>query len=185
MSQTTSSQTAVPQKAVPQRAVPQRTVRPSLPFLSLLTVLVLLGSACGGDDTSADEEPTPSGDGATGTVAVSIEPVEGFFTEGFEVGFRFETPDGERIASFLWSEAVAAEGSDDLDAFYTTVVDQAVPAGPVVVLATANIGIGPPPETPDLDGDMRCRLDVTVPEGGTVPVQVGFADPSSCLTELG
>ena len=152
-------------------------------FIPLATLtLILVASACSSDDSPTDTA-VPDGDG-TGVVAVSIEEVEGFFTEGFEVGFRFETTDGERIDALLWSDFVAEQGSNDLEAYYTSVLEQEVPAGDVVVLATANIGIGPPPDTPDLDGEMRCRLEVNVPAGGRVEVQVGFSDPATCLREL-
>ena len=151
--------------------------------LSLAIALTVLATGCSDDDsTSAGGE---AGADDTGTVAVSLEEVDGFFIEGFEIGLRFETAAGERIDAVLWSDVVAAEGRNDLEAYYDTVLEQQVPAGDVVVLATVNVGIGPPPETPDLDGDLRCRLPVTVPVGGRVEVEVGFSDPGDCLTEIG
>lgn len=169
-------------------------------LLLLLLATGLLLSACGSDDdtpvatdgdttTTAppatgppDTDPPDPSDDAAGTIAVHIEEVEGFFIEGFEVGLRFETADGEVIASTLWGDFVAAEGDGSLESFYESVLEQPVPAGDVVVLATANVGAGPPPETPDIEGDLRCRLEVTVPEGDTVEVEVNFSGTDDCLT---
>jgi hypothetical protein len=64
------------------------------------------------------------------------------------------------------------------------VLEQDVPAGTVVVLASANVGAGPPPEVPDLAGDLRCRLEVDVTESGRVDVEVTFGDPDDCLRQL-
>ena len=146
-------------------------------FVLLLALPALLLAACGDDepaDVSADG-------GGTGTVAVHIEEVAGAFVEGFEVGLRFETADGEVIDTVLWSDFVASQDSDSLDAYYDSVLEQEVPAGEVVVLATANVGIGPPPEVPDLDGELRCRLPVDVLAGGRVDVEVTFSGDDDCL----
>lgn len=171
-------------------------------IVSVAAVTVFAG--CGSDQSSGDSEaeeppltveatlpgvdaPPPSAGTATpaptddGTVSVRLTDVEGFFTEGFEIGLRFETPDGEVIDSVLWSDFVAGQGEPDIDAYYTSVLDQAVPAGEVVVLASVNVGIGPPPEVPDLDGEMRCRLTVDVPAAGTVEVVVTFSGDNDCL----
>ena len=160
-------------------------------FLALAVV-----TACGDapDTTSTDEPPddNPTTDesepGAptsedTGTIAVHIEEVDGVFVEGFEVGLRFETPDGEVIASTLWSDFVESLGDESIDAYYDSVLEQEVPAGTVVVLASANVGMGPPPEVPDLDGELRCRLDVVVPTGDRSDVEVTFDDPDTCLRQ--
>lgn len=109
------------------------------------------------------------------------EETDGVFIEGFEVGLRFETPDGELIGSTLWSEFVESQGDESLDAYYDSVLEQEVPAGNVVVLASANVGIGPPPEVPDLDGALRCRLEVEVLDTGRVDAEVTFDDPHDCL----
>lgn len=146
-------------------------------FLLLLALPTLLLAACGDDDPA---EASADG-GATGTVAVHIEEVAGPFIEGFEVGLRFETADGEVLDTVLWSDFVASQDSDSLDAFYDSVLEQEVPAGEVVVLATANVGIGPPPEVPDLDGDLDCRLPVDVLAGGRVDVEVTFSGDGDCL----
>ncbi len=151
-------------------------------FFPLLAALVLATSACSGDDDSGGDGDQSGGTG-TGNVAVSVEPVEGFFTEGFEIGIRFETGTGERIATAIWSDAVVASGNTAPDAVYTHVLEQQVPAGDVVVLATVNVGIGPPPEVPDVDGELRCQLDISVADGATVQVQAGFGE--SCLEEIG
>ncbi len=171
-----------------------------------LASIVLL-AACGSDDTSSgaeseappvtvgdtlpevDAPPTDPGttdpeQASTGTINVRLDEVEGFFIEGFEVGLRFETPDGEVIDSTLWSDFVAAQGDPDISAFYESVLEQHVPAGEVVVLASANVGAGPPAEVPDLDGDLQCRLVVDVPANGSVDVVVTFSGNEECL-ELG
>ena len=160
-------------------------------LVSLAAVALFAG--CGSDNTSsgAESDPPPVSPGATvpepagvGTISVRLDDVEGFFIEGFEVGLRFETPDGEVIDSTLWSEFVVAQGDPDISAFYESVLEQAVPAGEVVVLATANVGAGPAPEVPELDGDLQCRLVIDVPADGTVDVVVTFSGDDNCL-ELG
>lgn len=118
----------------------------------------------------------------TGTVAVELEEVDGVFIEGFEIGLRFEQADGTVIAGTLWSDFVISQGDPTMDAWYDSVLQQPVPAGPVVVWAQANVGIGPGPVVPDVDGNLPCRLDVEVPPGTTVRVRVGFTDPATCLT---
>lgn len=145
-------------------------------IIAVLSVVSAFGlSACGG---GASGSPAPA---ETGTIAVNIEPVEGFFIEGFEVGIRFETPDGTPISSTLWSDFVTSQGDPELEDFYTSVLEETVPAGEVIVIGEANVGIGPGPVTPDIDGEMRCRLPVTVPANGTVAVEVTFSDPDNCL----
>jgi hypothetical protein len=149
-------------------------------------------STTGASTTVAGSPEEPASTGAapetgdsagTGVIAVRLEPVDGFFIEGFEVGLRFETPGGDVIAAALWSEFVQSQDDPRLEAYYESVLEQPVPAGDVVVLATANVGIGPGPEVPDLDGEMRCRLDMSVPEGATVEVEVSFAD-QDCLRQV-
>lgn len=148
-------------------------------LISLAAVAFLAG--CGSDDSSSDTtDPAPAD---TGTINVRLEQVDGVFIEGFEVGLRLETPDGEVLDSTLWSDFVAARGDTDISAYYDSVYTLDVPAGEVVVLASANVGIGPPPEVPDLDGDLRCRLVVDVPADSSVDVVVTFSD-DNCL-ELG
>ncbi len=147
--------------------------------------------AGGSTDSSNDETSNDGGsgsdgasdDGAAGTVKVQLESIDGLFVEGFEIGLRFEATSGEVLASTLWSDVVASADDPSPNAFYTAVHEQQVPAGEVVVLATVNVGIGPPPETPDLTGPMACELTVDVPAGGEVDVEVAF-DDSGCLREL-
>ncbi len=121
---------------------------------------------------------------ATGVVAVSLEEVGGFFIEGFEIGLRFENATGEVIAATLWSDFVVSQGDTSLEDFYDSILEQVVPAGELVVLATANVGMGPPPEVPDLGGDLRCRLEVVVPENGRVNVEVSFVNHENCLSVI-
>ena len=152
---------------------------------TLLLQLLLLGmltAACGADDVIA--APTDAGEGPVprpGVVAVRLEPVEGIFVKGFEAGIRFETGDGEMIAATLWGDAVRSSVVEPApEDFYRHVVEQEVPSGEVIVLAQANVGIGPPPEVPNLD-DLGCRLAVQVPPGGRVEVELTFAGPPDCL----
>jgi hypothetical protein len=140
------------------------------------------------DDTSAPGESSTStgataGEGS-GVVAVQLEEVGGFFVEGFEIGLRFETAGGDVIGSTLWSDYVQSLGAQDIEAYYDTVMEQVVPAGELVVLATVNVGIGPAPEVPDLDGDLDCRLGVEMPDGGRVEVEVSFGGGGDCLRVL-
>lgn len=165
--------------------------------IAILTIMGLLIAACGSDASdSAPDTTTPlsapstsptttagSTDDAvgSGTIAVHIEDVEGFFIEGFEVGLRFETSDGDVIASTLWTDYVAAQGDGTLESFYDTVLEQPVPTGDIVVFASANIGAGPAPEIPDVEGDLRCRLDLTLADGERIDIEVTFADTDNCL----
>lgn len=153
-------------------------MRSRLFALALVTTAAV--AACGDspDSARAQDQTATSG---SGTVAVHIQEVDGVFIEGFEVGLRFETPEGEVLGSTLWSDFVESQGDESIDAYYDSVFEQEVPAGSVVVLASANVGIGPPPEVPDVDGDLRCRLEVEVPDAGRVDVEVTFDDPDDCL----
>ncbi len=153
-------------------------MRTYLPALAMLAMMVS-SNACGVDAVRTDSGSTESG--GQGTVAVHIQEMDGVFVEGFEVGLRFEQIDGEVIASTLWSDFVESLGSESKDAYYDSVLEQTVPAGTVVVLASANVGIGPPPEVPDLAGDLRCRLKVEVPAEGRVDIEVTFDDAANCL----
>lgn len=150
-------------------------MRKHLLALALVTTAV---TACG---ESTDAVTVGDQDSGSGVIAVQLEELDGVFVEGFEVGLRFETPDGEVIGSTLWSDFVASMADASLEAYYDSVLEQDVPAGTVVVLASANVGIGPPPEIPDLDGSLRCRLEVVVPHDGRVDIEVTFDDPDACL----
>lgn len=160
----------------------------------LMTVPLLLAGACGddGDDEEGTDTPaaTDGSDaggsgGAQGTIAVRLEPTDAIFIEGFEVGLRFDDPaSGDELDRVLWSEFVASlPPSDDPNVFYDSVLEQAVPAGNVRIGVDVNIGIGPGPEPPDLDAaSLPCELDVEVPEGETVTVEVAFDDAiDDCL----
>jgi hypothetical protein len=77
---------------------------------------------------------------------------------------------------------VAAEQDDtSADTYCSSVHEAAVPAGETVVLATVNIGMGPPPETPGLSGEMDYRLPIDVPEDGRVEIEVRFSGRDDCL----
>ncbi len=118
--------------------------------------------------------------GGNGTIALTVEEIDGYLIEGFEIGLRFETGQGDVIAALLWSEVVAATSEGGIDAYYDTILDQPVPAGRVVVRATTNVGLGPAPVRPDPLGALRCSLAVEVAPGSTVAVEVGF-DRFDCL----
>src|SRR3546814_18333292 len=64
-----------------------------------------------------------------------------------------------------------------------SVLRQKVPAGPVGVPATVNVGTGPAPEVPGVAGDLRCRLGIDVPAGGEVAVEVSFDGGDDCLRQ--
>ena len=172
--------------------------RTRITLLGLAALVVL--AACGSDDAdtgsvdeappvttgetlpeAVDPPPTNAAAAARGTINVRLEAVDGIFIEGFEIGLRFETPEGEVIDSTLWTDFVNSLSDTDIDAYYTSVLEQDVPAGDVVVLATVNVGNGPAPEIPDLDGALRCRLDVDVPADGTIDVVVTFSGDDDCL----
>src|SRR3546814_5762138 len=70
-----------------------------------------------------------------------------------------------------------------MDDYYDSVLRQKVPAGPVVVLATVNVGTGPAPEVPDLAGDLPCRLGIDVQAGGEVAVEVNLDGGADCLRQ--
>jgi hypothetical protein len=152
------------------------TMRTHLLAFALVTTVAVTACGDGTDAVTAADQ-----DSGSGVIAVHMEELDGVFVEGFEVGLRFETPDGEVIGSTLWSDFVASMPDASLEAYYDSVLEQDVPAGTVVVLASANVGIGPPPEIPDLDGPLRCRLEVAVPQDGRVDVEVTFDDPDACL----
>lgn len=159
-----------------------------LAMLLLLPLLVLAACGDGGDDDDGDVTSGDGGDqgegAGTGTIAVRLEPTEGVFIEGFEVGIRFtDAATGEELERVLWSDFVAGLGSQEIDAFYDSVLEQPVPAGVVRVGVDVNIGIGPGPEPPDLDAEsLPCELDVEVADGETVTVEVRFDDTADdCL----
>lgn len=152
-----------------------------LPLLALITLL----AACGDDDeTTASGADGGGGDG-TGTLVIRFEETEGILVEGFEAAFRVETPDGEVLDSVLWGDHVASLGADDPEAYYTSTYEVDVPAGQVVVRGEVNVGIGPAPEVPDVDGDLRCELTVDVPAGERVEVEATFSGESDCLRPAG
>jgi hypothetical protein len=138
----------------------------------------------GGPGPTAEDDGGTGGDGE-GTIAVRLEETEGVFIEGFELGLRFSTADGEELERVLWSDFVATVEDQSLDAYYDSVFEQPVPAGTVVVEAQVTIGIGPPPEPPDLDApELPCRLEIEVPDGGTAEVEVAFEPEGDCLREV-
>lgn len=132
--------------------------------------------------TFVDLTPTgPTSQEGMGTVRVRIEPT-GRFIEGFEVGLRFETADGTVVASTLWSDFVESTGRTDIDAYYDSVLEQAVPAGVTTVRAEVAIGPAGPPTPPDLAGDLPCSVTVDLDPDQVADVEVRFDEPDgNCL----
>lgn len=179
----------------------------TLRFL-LLAVVALFAVACGSDDTvdaggaddttstsqpddtTDDSEPDDTdpgideGEAGGGTITVRLEEVQGFFIEGFEVGLRFEQIDGTVLSTWRWNDVVEQFGDGTAVAAYETVLEESVPAGRITVLATVNLGLGPPPEVPDLDGPMDCRVTVEVPADGRVDIEVDFSGTADCIREV-
>jgi hypothetical protein len=91
------------------------------------------------------------------------------------------SPDGEVIAATLWSDFVQSLGRTDLDAFYDSVLTQPVPPGVIRVLAEANVGMGPGPVIPDLEGDLPCEVTLDVGPNTEVVVEVSFDGSDDCL----
>lgn len=154
-------------------------------LLAVAVVVALVTAACGDDS-----QPTLTGDDTdspteeTGIISVSLEPIDAILTEGFELGLRYETADGEVLGTTQWTDFVTNQEDAAATDVYGSVLEQRVPAGPVIVLATMNIGIGPAPVKPDVNGEMRCQLDIEVPAYGTATVEVLFDDTDTCLRPL-
>ena len=158
---------------------------------ALAPVAVWLAGRDDATAVDADRAPTtapPAGPSAggdevagTGQVDVRLEETGGIFIEGFEVGLRFETVEGETLAAMRWNEEFADVGRQDIHAYYDSVYHQTVPAGSVVVRAEANTGAGPPPSVPDLSGDLPCSVTVDVAPGETVTLEVSFEGGDGCL----
>jgi hypothetical protein len=139
--------------------------------------------------TSQDSSTTTSTsvvdpDGVNGTLAISLQPIEGVFIEGFEIAVRVETSEGEVLYASLWTDYIKSTGDMNLRNFYDGVLTQAVPAGPVVILATVNIGMGPGPITPDLFGDLKCRFETDVTADGETQIQIAFDAQTNCLSQI-
>lgn len=151
--------------------------------VALVSTWALTRSSAPDDVVVASEADGSGGaaDAGSGEIRVELEEVDGAFIEGFEVGLRFETGEGELIASTLWSDFVASTGRTDMDAYYDSVLNQSVPAGTVRVSAEVNIGAGPPPSIPDLSAELPCLLVVEVDPGGVVVVEATFSDAPNCL----
>jgi hypothetical protein len=167
------------------------------PLLALLAALAVVGLAVGAvllardssdDETAADDagsggtageapDDGGSGSGAGGdaTLAVDLEPLEGVLVEGFDVTLQFYGPDDELIAEREWSE-VAADAPGP-DGYYTYVLREPVPAGPVRLVSFMRISPGgavPPPSGPG------CETDVDVAAGDTARVTLLFqGDPEA------
>ena len=127
----------------------------------------------------------PSVDGRAGQVDVSIQPVEGLFIEGFQVGLRFEDGDGKVLDSAYWSDVVHSLVDEPApEDFYATVMHEPVPAGTAVVRAEVTLGSSGPPPDPDLSGSLPCAAKVPVAAGETVRVEVRFDSERHCVALL-
>jgi len=184
---------------------------PKLATLALAAVLTL--SACGSDDgsesatttaaaptteapattaapaTTTTTSPTSTevtqNQTGTGQIAIHFEEVQGVFIEGFEAGIRIETGSGDVIYSTLWTDFVSRIEDATVVDFYNSVLTETVPVGEVVVLATVNVGMGPAPVRPDLNGEMACKLVLEVPADATVEIEVAFNGSENCLIVTG
>lgn len=167
-------------------------------FLALAIAAIVLGVVAWGMQTSSDahraythprvlvRDPIPwhppEVDGPAGAIEVSVEPVEGEFIEGFQVGLRFEDGDGTVLDAAYWTDMVRSSAGDGASS-YTTIVREKVPVGTVVVRAQVTLGPGGPPVDPDLEGDLPCEARSEVTEGETVRVQIRFG-AGNCLALL-
>jgi hypothetical protein len=131
--------------------------------------------------TTAPDRDLPTSAGA-GQVKIHLEEVQGIFIEGFEVGIRIETVEGETLYATLWTDFVQAQDDPNITDYYQTVLTQAVPATEIVVLATVNVGQRPAPVRPDITGEMACRLVLNVPADGVVEIELGFNGAENCLS---
>lgn len=184
-----------------ERSFPLKRL-PPMKITHFLLALALGGliAACG-DDSPANPAPfAPSDDnGSTSTtmpsgsttlttvaadasVALSLEAIEGFFIEGFEVAIRFEDSSGRTINSTYWTDFVQSLGDPTLEDYYQSVLVQAVPPGRVTVLAQTAVGMGPPPVQPDLEGELACSLVLDLEPGQRVDVEVSFSGEADCLS---
>jgi hypothetical protein len=164
--------------------------------LTLLTVLGLTLSACGGDDdpddavsTGDDDQATDttaaddggSSDGGTtpdgdATLAVDLERIDGVMIEGFDVTLKFYDDENELIAEKDWTEVVPDSGGD-INAFYEYRLDQPVPAGQTKLVSYMRISPGgaiPPPQEPG------CETAVDIAPGDTARITLLFqGDPTA------
>lgn len=176
---------------------------------TIALVAILLVSACGSAEngtgasttiTSPTAETTPSTVPPTsarpttqadrdlpvstgvGQIAIRFEEVQGVFIEGFEAGIRIETVEGETLYATLWTDFVQGQDNPNITDYYESVLIRAVPATEIVVLATVNVGRGPAPVTPDITGEMACRLVLDVPADGVVEIELAFNGTENCLS---
>jgi hypothetical protein len=176
-------------------ARPRRGRWRRIQLLLLCVAAVAVAAGCGEDEGTAttvvapldegvlDPEPTApaEADEESAVVEVRIEELDAIPVEGFEVGLRFEQGDGQVVESALWSDVVAAQDPSTVEGPTDTVLEQPVPAGEVVVLAEVTVGTGPPPSTPDVDGELPCRLELALDAGERAVVEVRFAPADDCL----
>ena len=142
--------------------------------VAVFFMMCLTGMEIGIVAASADEGQS------SGTVNVSLDPIDGYLIEGFELGIRFETAAGRVIAAYSWNEYVRTLGEPTLDDYYQSVLEQSVPTGKLIVYAIVNVGAGVPPSRPELSGDMPCRLELSVNQNVSVSVFVNLYE-EQCL----
>lgn len=132
--------------------------------------------------TSPDVDlPVPT---EQGVITIRLEKVDGIFIEGFEAGIRIETIEGDVLLATLWSDFVNRQANPTFTDYYESVLEQSVQAGEIVVLATVNVGLGPAPVRPDVNGEMACRLVLEVPADGVVEVELVFSGRDNCLSVI-
>lgn len=134
------------------------------------TSLTVLGVAAGLVLITGCEPPVPppqlpppvvAGADEDGTLAVNLEPVDGVFTEGFDVTLRYFDAGGTKVGDVEWHTTVPANSG--VDAYYKHVHLQQVPAGAVTLKSWMRISPGGP--IPPASGP-----------GCTTPLQVGEED---------
>ena len=118
---------------------------------------------------------------APGEIRVRLADAGRFYTEGFQIDLRFETGEGEVIASTSWTGSLASSGPTDMDGYYDSVRSQPVPAGTIRIWGEVDLGVGPGPSITDPSGDLRCLLTVKVAPGEVVTVEASADDPADCL----
>jgi hypothetical protein len=142
---------------------------------------VVVASQLGGEEpmadppatgpTDPDDDPVVAPEGE-GTLAIDLEPIDGVFIEGFDVTLRFHDAAGDLFAEREWSDAVTEAGDTDIDAYYSYVLHETVPAGQVRLVTYMRISPGgaiPPPEGPG------CDTTIDIAAGDTARVTLLFS----------
>lgn len=164
-------------------------------WLAVVLVGALLGVTACNDDGTAEQPPIPpeplrddpvvtepAGEaGEAAVIELRVEDVDAVAVEGFEAALRIETADGEVLERLLWTDLVAAQDPSTPVSAYDLVHEQVVPPGEIVVLAQVALGIGPPPATPDLDGELPCEVNLELAADDVAVIELRLVDSPDCL----